>query len=319
MASGEADRGRAGGRIHVYRPESHMWPAPGNSFVLTDNEGAVLIDAGCGFRECYDRVVDFLAGLGLRPADVHTVVLSHAHPDHMGALPFLLEEASPRVIMHELEKPLASDNSLLNKSFDMCYIRDHYSERLEGADAAAFDILDYFSNLCPMGSAEATETVVEGDELVLAGRRFEVLHTPGHAPGHISLFDPEDRLLLSFDLVGAVVAWYCPSGGGARGYLESLDKIERCGARIIMPSHGEDITDVAGAIGRTRDFILRRDERIIELLAGGPMTLLEMTDHLFPAAVRMFPGLQITDSHLQKLESEGRVERLPDSRYMLAA
>lgn len=284
-----------------------MWPAPGNSFVLLDGEGAILIDAGCGFRDCYDRLVAFLGGLGIRPADVHTVVLSHAHPDHMGALPFLLEEASPRVIIHELEKELARDNSLLNRSFDMCHIRDYYSGRLGGADAASLDILDYFSNLCPMGAAEVTDTVVGGDVLRLAGRAFEVLHTPGHAPGHISLFDPGEGLLLSFDLVGAVVAWYCPSGGGASGYLDSLDRIERQDARLMLPSHGEGITDVGGAIARTRRFILKRDERILELLSAGPMTLLDLTDELFPEPVRMFPGLQITDSHLLKLEGEGRV------------
>jgi glyoxylase-like metal-dependent hydrolase (beta-lactamase superfamily II) len=286
-----------------------MWPAPANSFVLKDDRGAVLIDAGCGYVECYRKIRDFLAGLGLEPGDVHTVVLSHAHPDHMGALPFLLEEASPRIIIHSIERTLAADNRLLNKSFDMCHITDYYMERLGDTDPASIDILDYFSNLCPMGAAEATDTVEEGDTLELGGRRFEVIHTPGHAPGHISLWDREDRTLLSFDLVGAVVAWYCPSGGGAKGYLESLDKIERLGARLILPSHGEDIEDVDGAIARTREVLLSRDRRILEMLGGGPKSLLEVTDALFPEAVRMFPGLQITDSHLIKLEEEGLVER----------
>ncbi len=296
-------------KIHTYRPETPMWPAPANSFVLKDARGAVLIDAGCGYRECYQKIRDFLAGLGLEPGDVHTVVLSHAHPDHMGALPFLLEEASPRIIIHSLEKTLAADNSLLNKSFDMCHITDYYMERLGDTHPASIDILDYFSNLCPMGAAEATDTVEGGDTLDLGGRSFEVLHTPGHAPGHISLFDSDDGTLLSFDLVGAVVAWYCPSGGGARSYLESLDKIERLGARLILPSHGEDIDDVNGAIARTREVLLSRDRRILELLELGPRSLLELTDALFPAPVRMFPGLQITDSHLIKLEEDGLVER----------
>ena len=286
-----------------------MWPAPANSFVLKDSDGAVLIDAGCGYRECYQRIRDFLAGLGLRPGDVHTVVLSHAHPDHMGAIPFLLEEASPRIIIHALEKPLAIDNSLLNKSFDMCHIADYYMERLGDTDPASLDILDYFSNLCPMGAAVPTDTVEEGDVLELGGRSFEVLHTPGHAPGHISLYDARNRTLLAFDLVGAVVAWYSPSGGGARGYLESLDKIERLDVELILPSHGEDITDVAGSIASTRGVLLKRDRRLLELLEEGPKSFLELTDALFPEPVRMFPGLQITDSHLIRLEEQGKVKR----------
>ena len=286
-----------------------MWPAPANSFVLKDPDGAVLIDLGCGYRDCWEKVRDFIAGLGLAPGDIHTVVLSHAHPDHMGALPFLLQEASPRIVIHSLEKPLASDNRLLNQSFDMCHIRDYYMERLGDTDPDSLDILDYFSNLCPMGAAEATDVVEHGDLLELGGRSFEVLHTPGHAPGHISLYDAEERTLLAFDLVGAVVAWYCPSGGGAAGYLESLEKIERLDAGAILPSHGSVITDVPGAIESTREVLLGRERRILELLEQGPKTLLELTDELFPPPVRMFPGLQITDSHLQRLEGLGLVER----------
>ena len=170
-------------------------------------------------------------------------------------------------------------------------------------------INEYFSALCPMGPAAPTDTVIDGDILELADRRFEVVHTPGHAPGHICLYDRENRLLLSGDAVGAVVAWYCPSGGGARGYLESLDRIEALDAETILPSHGQEITDVGEAVAKTRAFILAREARIIELLESGERSLLDLTDDLFAGAARMFPGLQITDSHLQKLEEDGLVSR----------
>jgi len=172
--------------IHVLRQDRHMWPEPANTFLLADDEGAIIIDAGCGWPERYARLVEFLASHGFKPADVHTVVLSHAHPDHMGAMPFLLEEASPRVFIHPLEKALSSDPRLLNQSFDMCFITDYYSERLGDTDPASLDILDYFSALCPMGAAEATDLLEDGDLLTLAGREFEAVHTPGHAPGHVA-------------------------------------------------------------------------------------------------------------------------------------
>jgi glyoxylase-like metal-dependent hydrolase (beta-lactamase superfamily II) len=298
----------AASAINIYRPAKHMWPAPANSYMLKDSDGAVLIDAGCGFPECYQKIQEFLAEHGVAPSNVHTVVLSHAHPDHMGAMPFLLEESSPRILIHRLEKRLASEIQLLNDSFDMHYITDYYLDRLDGNEPVG--IIEYFSALCPMGAAEATDVVDEGDVLALGGRSFEVLHTPGHAPGHISLYDRENRTLLSGDVVGAVVAWYCPSGGGARGYLDSLDKIDALDVDVILPSHGGEITDVKEAIQSTRAFILAREKRVLSLLAEGPRTLLELTDDLFPNVVtRMFPGLQITDSHLIKLEEDGLVTR----------
>lgn len=293
--------------ILTYRPESHKWPAPANSYLLKDDAGGILIDAGCGFEECYGKIREFLKKNGLAPADVHTVVLSHAHPDHMGAMPFLLQESSPRIIIHSLEAPLAIENELLNATFDIAHISKYYSSRLGGAEPVGIN--EYFSALCPMGSAAATDTVEDGDVLVLGGRRFEVVHTPGHAPGHICLYDRENELLLSGDVVGAVVAWYCPSGGGARGYLESLDRIESLDVATILPSHGGEITHVGDSIEKTRSFILAREARIIELLESGEMSLLDLTDDLFAGAARMFPGLQITDSHLQKLEEDGLVVR----------
>jgi glyoxylase-like metal-dependent hydrolase (beta-lactamase superfamily II) len=301
--------------IYVYRPESHMWPAPANSFVLIDSRGGVLIDAGCGFRKCYEKIKDFLSALGLEPSDIHTLVLSHAHPDHIGAVPFLLAEegCSPRVIAHTLEKPLARDNSLLNGTFDINYITEYYQEQYGGEPPAPVDIIDYFKTLCPMGEAEVTETVEEGDVLELAGRSFEVVHTPGHAPGHISLFDRDSATLLSGDVLGAVVPWYSPSGGGALGLLSSLDKIEALEPRMVHPSHGEDITDFAEAVAKTRECLDSRDRRILDMLAGGGMTLLEITDRMFPEAIRLFPGIQMTASHLTKLQDEGKVTRSGDN------
>jgi len=279
-----------------------MWPAPANSYVLKDARGAVLVDAGCGFPGCYQKIKEFLSGLGLEPRDVHTVVLTHAHPDHMGAMPFLLAESSPRIIIHALEEQAAADNSVLNRTFDMRYIKDYYGQEA--------DVLEYFSTLCPMGAAVPTDTVAQGDVLDLGGRSFEVLHTPGHSPGHISLFDRENRTLLPGDVFGAVVAWYCPSGGGARGYLESLDKLEALDADVAMPSHGPDITAVREAIEQTRSYILARDSKILTQLASGPKSLIELTDELFPnPGMRLFPGIQITDSHLMMLVEDGVVVR----------
>ncbi|MBU1669660.1 MAG: MBL fold metallo-hydrolase [Actinobacteria bacterium] len=295
-------------RFRTYQPERAMWPAPANSYLLRDDRGAVLIDAGCGYRECYEKIVEFLAHEGLEPSDVHTLVLSHAHPDHMGAVPFLLEEASPRIIMHELEVPLAREPSLLNKSFDMDFIPRFYSGRIPEDAPSEFDLLDYFAALCPMGVAEATETVVGGDTLELAGIHFQVVHTPGHAPGHISLYNPADGTLLTGDLVGAVVAWYCPSGGGVHGYLESLDRLEELDVSLILPSHGPPIDDPAAAIRETREFLSARNGALTEELRNGERSLLELTDLLFPSeGMKMFPGLQVTFSHLELLEERGLV------------
>ncbi len=303
--------------IRVLREESHMWPASANVFLLRDAEGAILVDVGCGTEARYSSLKDSLAVEGFDISDVHTVILSHAHPDHIGAMRFLTEEISPRVFLHPLEMPLAAEPELLNKTFDLQLASEHVVLQ-DGSPPNSYNILDYFAALCPMSSAVATDELVPGETLEAGGFRLLVVHTPGHAPGHCSFFEVDQGFLLTGDAVGQVVAWYSPSSGGAIGYLEGLTRLASLGASLILPSHGPDITDPQRAITHTRDHILRVDDKLLSRLGPEPISLAELCGRIYrnPAA-RIFPGIQIIQSHLLKLEAEGRVVRHPDGRISL--
>ncbi len=293
--------------IRVLREDSHMWPASANVFLLRDADGAILIDVGCGTEARYAALLQWLAAEGFSIADVHTVILSHAHPDHMGAMRFLAQEISPRVFLHPVEIPLAANPELLNETFDLRLASENVVLE-DGSVPESYNILDYFAGLCPMSSAAATDELVPGAILETGGFRFLVVHTPGHAPGHCSLFEVDEGFLLTGDAVGQVVAWYSPSSGGALGYLEGLERLASLGANLILPSHGPEITDVAAAITHTRDYILRVDEKVLSRLGPEPIARRELCGRIYrnPAA-QIFPGIQIIQSHLEKLEAEGRI------------
>lgn len=284
-----------------------MWPASANVFLVPDAGGATLIDVGCGTEERYRALVDWVADEGFAIGDVHTVILSHAHPDHMGAMRFLLEDISPRVFLHGVEMPLAADPELLNRTFDLELAARHVVPA-DDSMPDTFNILDYFAGLCPMSSAQATDELVPGEVVEASNLRLRVVHTPGHAPGHCSFFAEEHGLLLTGDAVGQVVAWYSPSSGGAIGYLAGLDRLSALGARVILPSHGPDIHEVERAITHTREHILRMDDKLLSRLGPEPITLTELCRRMYrnPAA-QVFPGIQIIQSHLDKLEAEGRI------------
>ena len=297
--------------IIAIRDKEHMWPASANAYLFPDSRGATLLDIGGGQSARYSRLKEHLSTAGLAPDDIHTVVLSHAHPDHMGAMALLLSDADPRIIIHEIEKPLAKEPQKLNETFDTDLTSKYYRKELKRLwRVEKLDIIEYFRVTCPMASLEATEVVAEGADIQMGRFGFEIIHTPGHAPGHISLYDESTSLMFTGDLVGAVVAWYCPSGGGAAGYLSSLKKIERRNPGVIMPSHGDYITDVAGAIASVREKILSREKLILDLLSREPRSVLELNEALFKnELVRLFPGIQITESHILKLEEEGQIFR----------
>lgn len=288
-----------------------MWPSPANLFVIPDDQGFSLIDVGCGGLSGPEHLLGGLAHWGLNLKDLHTVVLTHAHPDHMGAMDWVCEEARPRVLLHHLEVGSALEPEKLVETFDVplaneCWASSEYSRSYEG-----FDLLGYFDQLgCPMTAAEEVEGVLEGDILHLGDFAFEVVHTPGHSPGHMSLFETNTGVLLPGDIVGPSPTWYTPTSGGVIGYLNGLAKLEGLDARILLPSHGAIIVEPVQAIRMIRDKLMERDALLRDALSDGPKRFLELNEALFPGPfARFFPGCAIIESHLIKLETDGAIER----------
>ena len=291
--------------IYLHKDKETIWPASANVLLIKDREGACLVDVGCGHGDTYIRLKGFISGLGLSISDIHTVVLTHAHPDHMGAMRYLLQEISPRIFLHPVEIPLAADPSGLNRTFDMD-LPLRYG--INPFNLEKPDILEYFSNLCPMARAEATHTITPGDDLEMGGFSFRVVLTPGHANGLVSLFEAGSGMLFTADAVGDVVAWYSPSSSGLTGFLEGLDRLADLPASFIVPSHGNISTTPEVEVEKTRKRLLRREEKIVAELLQGPVSFGELSSRVFTnPMISFFPGPQILQCHLDKLEAEGRV------------
>lgn len=293
-----------------------MWPASANVLAIKDSDGVSLVDVGCGHEETYLRLKDFLSSHGMSIDDVHTVVLTHAHPDHMGAMRFLAEEIKPRIFLHPVEIPLAKDPSRLNHTFGMD-IPFRYG--MTDIPRERADIIEYFKGLCPMASAEATHELRPGDELRLGDYTFQIVETPGHANGLVSLYESGTGLLFSADAVGEVVAWYAPDSGGLTGFLEGLDRLAALPAQFLVPSHGGVSPRPAEEIARTKAYLLRREEKIIRELTKGPLPFPDLVKRVFRnQLIHLFPGPQIIKCHLDKLEAEGRVRcHGPDEGFLV--
>jgi len=296
--------------IHCLAPANAMWPAPANVFVVREPGGRFsLIDTGCGNSSTVYQLSGALASLGLSPKGLSTLVISHAHPDHMGAAGEFVREcrdhgAEPAVLIHEDDALSAREPRRLVESYDIALAVDTYGDRPEISD-----LMSFFDNFgCPMRRIDPTGTVREGDVIRLGRYAFEVIHTPGHSPGHISLFDKSSGVLYGGDIVGDIVAWYTPASGGVTGYLESLGKAAERSPTILLPSHGPVPKSPKDAIESVRQRLLTREKRVLDTLTEQPLSLGELTDRVFTnEMIRFFPGAAIVMSHVEKLAGENRV------------
>ena len=295
--------------IKTIQSNDSKWPAPATLFVIEDDHGLNIIDVGCGGITGPDHLVGGLVYWGFSPQSIHTVVLSHAHPDHMGALSWLLNEIQPRILIHRLDLPSLLEPNNLVYTFDIPLAQSKWTEAHGASAFSNFDLLQYFKQTgCAMSSASQAETIQEGDIVTLGDFAFEVLHTPGHSPGHISLFDKDTGILFSGDLVGQSPTWYTPTSGGTIDYLRSLEKMETLHPTILLPSHGTVIHEPKIAISRVRKKLLQKEQHILDALAKRPRSFMELNRAVFQGQLmEFFPGIAMTESHLNRLEQTGSI------------
>jgi Zn-dependent hydrolases, including glyoxylases len=148
--------------------------------------------------------------------------------------------------------------------------------------------------------------------------RWTVHETPGHAPSHVSIFQPERRLLISGDhLLGRVSLYYdyghTPDPAGE--FLHSLDVVEALGARLCLPGHGRTFTDVQAHIEANRSLVSERVAKALDVVTErGPITVFDAAPLVYGEPITPLNAnwrLSETLCYLTHLEQLGQVARIP--------
>ena len=144
-----------------------------------------------------------------------------------------------------------------------------------------------------------------------------MLHTPGHAPGHVCLFEPRSRTAIVGDMVASVgTILIAPGEGDMALYIEQLERLAALDASLALPAHGEPIDDPTALFIRYVAHRKMREDKIFAALKAAPASSDGMTaGDLVPAAYddvspAIWPLAKLSvDAHLEKLERDGRIER----------
>jgi endoribonuclease LACTB2 len=158
----------------------------------------------------------------------------------------------------------------------------------------------------------------DGDAIPLDGpvaEIWKILHTPGHAPGHVCLWNADERAVVVGDMVASVgTILIDPVDGDMRAYLEQLDRLARLDARLALPAHGEPIdrpTDLfRGYIAHRQ----RREAKIVAVLSSrrASGSVAPTAEEILPDAyddvpATMWPiALLSLRAHMKKLDDDGR-------------
>ena len=210
-----------------------------NWYLVEDDDGVTAVDAG--FPADWGRCKSTLQRLGRRPEDLKAVVLTHGHIDHLGFADMARKEVGARILVPEGDAELAASPLKAAKS-----------ERNPILYLHLLGTLKVYGYALATGGVRGKligdfERYRDGDVLDVPGRPHAIF-APGHTAGHMVLHIPERDVLFVGDALVTKDPYSERSGPRivARAATldsaqnkRSLDALERTGARVLLPGHGD--------------------------------------------------------------------------------
>ncbi len=297
-------------------------PWPGvphvNSWAISRGDGIVLFDTGIGGEEGLHQLELALGQAKLKLRDVRLVVCTHSHSDHYGAAGPIVEAAGCELWMH----PAWGHVRAMAEHPDEALDGRIEVARHSGVPAATLERYEerrgespYIDRVVP-----PDRELIDGVEVATDLGFFRAYETPGHAPSHVVLHEPESGLLVSGDhLLGRISLFYdhghTPDPVGE--FLSSLDVVDELDIRLCLPGHGRTFRDVGAKIAAYREEVGSQLGNVREALADGDKTPYGVVEHMLgkdnvsgPAAAW---ALQLALAYLDHLEKLGGAERIEGS------
>jgi glyoxylase-like metal-dependent hydrolase (beta-lactamase superfamily II) len=303
---------------------------PGTSsgvYLLASGGEALLVDTGRRTALEYPTgVLDTTReAIDERGVDLQYILQTHFHYDHVGNTRYLQNRYGATVLAHERDRPVIEDPTLLTRTDDVesmggdpATIAEELT--LEGpSDLAASDALVREHWNYPVA---VDRTVTGGETIELGELELRVLHTPGHTPGHLSLYNPSSGSLYLGDVMHRPTPLHPYPVGSVAEQLASVEKCLTLDAEYLFPGHGLSRCGAGAVEDYLKDLLLRQrqlEDRILLLLSRhGRLTIPDLHAETFVITERydyasggwFENSTNCIHSHLRGLLEAGKVDRV---------
>ena len=314
-----------------------------NCYALVDGEGAALVDPGLPGTASWRALQDRLKQAGIRLKHVHTVIVTHSHPDHFGGATRFVRESGARVIGHRnfrFGMPAAATPEVSAEHLgEKAPAEPEPAHALKTAEKRPGGSFGPWNGPTPWGGTrprppfkqrmrwrmmrafgsgdfvpEISDPVENGNVLRLAKRDWFVLHTPGHTEDHICLHDPELGVFLGGDHVLPSITPHISGISSSRdplaSFFYSLDRVaEINGIKHALPAHGHPFSDLRARTEAIKRHHYDRLEKIRAISRElGPATVEDISKKLFQPRSWGAMAESETYAHLEHLRLAGNAE-----------
>jgi glyoxylase-like metal-dependent hydrolase (beta-lactamase superfamily II) len=286
-------------------------------YLVEADDGFMLIDTGVNTSEAFAGLKRQLEALGLDFNAITQIVITHFHSDHCGQAARIRALGGAQIVMGATERAvLEGVQAGPNNEHEEQFLRHGLpSEQVKSYG----EVLPYLKSLSIPFAVDVG--IGPGHTLLAKRRRLEAFLTPGHTPGHVCLFLPEEKLMFSGDhilqRITPNIGLHSFSGPDPLGdYLHSLQATLKLGATRLFPSHGPVVEDPEQ---RIQELLRHHDQRLqacLEALGSAPTTAYAVSLQVFGTALDYFGrwlALGETLSHLEHLVHQGVVSKAEEN------
>ena len=277
-----------------------------NLYILF-GEPLTLIDTGSRINYDVDDLAGALRQAGLEIPDIEQLILTHRHMDHFGLARDIKERSGCTIVASNVDGPFMAEwEGMILGSRDQL----RRQGQAFGIPQELFVQAEKFGKAIVAAAQPVTsDRLVGEDDIVTAGSRdLRVIECPGHTEGLITFFDESDGTYLANDHVlrhitpNPDVYDYDPDHlrSGLPDYVDSLHKVRDLPARIVLPGHGHEMTDLAGRVDEILVHHDKRAERVRGWVSGTERTIYQVVGE-------EWPGLPPTSVHLAVREIIGHL------------
>jgi glyoxylase-like metal-dependent hydrolase (beta-lactamase superfamily II) len=284
---------------------------------LIEDEPLTLVDTGPNSGKALDELDVALRERGHSIGALERIVITHQHLDHMGLVGVLARRSQAEVVTLDLLAPVIEEFGAYAER------DDELAEALMLRHGIPRDVVSALRTMSRSfrawgGSAPVDRRLADGEALTFAGRTLQALHRPGHSPSDTVFWDAERRVLIGGDhLIGHISSNPLVSRplGGRSGepadgrpralmtYIRSLRETRAMPIDVVLPGHGEPVTDHARLIDERFAMHERRAAKIAGLIAEHPKTAYEIAQSLWG-------NVAVTQAYLTLSEVLGHVDLL---------
>jgi len=303
-------------------------PLPGDIDLITVNYFIVgrgpltLIDTGPKFPGSVEITQRHLEPLGFDISDIDRIIITHGHLDHFGQAVSIREAAGHPVecIIHADDKWRVSLEDYHEDSWST--EADNFMAKVDMPPKGIEKVKKRFAYFKKLSDPlDEVSTMEDKDELIGDDYLFRVIHTPGHSPGTVCIYESQRKVLFSGDHIIKHITpnpmiemrrdrLKNPNYQSLGAFIHSLDKLTELDARFVFPGHGEYIENLPGILS---SYILHHKQRmdmVWEALKKRSRPIYHLMNDVFPSVPEndVFFAVSEILVHLEMLIAEGRAE-----------